>query len=769
MINITCSRFGGIVSYKMGEFDFTNNCGLTTVTGHNRDSRISKEQNNGAGKSLMFSMLPNVAFEQTPMADTKKKNRIHSKGSFIEIDVENLGHKWTIRQQAGGYKVLRDGEDMKFGRQGDARIQIEKILPLTQDEWYSYVHLQSQKKLEFLYGTPRARMSYISQVWRLDQFDVLRRYFDKRIEEVKVAQNKSDAFTHQLMNINDQLNKNGWNKKLDKELAEAKEVVKTQSKKVTKLQSQRQELKSLAKQVEFYSTTKQKLKKLQKKLKYDKAELRDQYKLHQEQEKYDDDLEEYQRKVKKWEAKLAELGGVEGGGKKAEFQLKKLRTELKHLEEQDRKLEKVRDKHDAAVRELENLDDHVDPDLRKFLSKCNKQGVDPMEALKEEYTTAKTTMKLADLLHDHDGGNCPTCMQAINVKDLEKTIAQAKKRKGKAHSMIHALEIRITKQENTETIKALKFDERAFYAARKRIKVINGEIDKLEENIKNAGRWEEIMAQLNDLKKPKPPARRCTISMEKIEEQKEILDEVARLKGRLEEYDEVPEDDNILKRLAEVEAKLEKVEKKYTKAQKITVRYSSLKAEFKLLSKQREEASQKVEEFAPLIKKMKRFKILSKAYSNKGLKLNAMHEIVYGLQQNYNKYAQLIFAEPFKFTVNAKDDGVHIMVDRGQGNVSDVRELSGAESDSFRLLHFLACVIMAKDDRRVNLAILDEPDAHMDQATTNLFVERYVPFLRKLVPHVFIITQKGKHLHPECSYVTVEKFKGVSNVRYDAV
>lgn len=768
MINITGSRFGGIVSYKKGEFDFTNNCGLTTVTGHNRDSRISKEQNNGAGKSLLFSMLANTAFEQTPMADTKKKNRIHSKGSFIELDVEVDGVKWMIRQQSGGYVIERDGVDLKVRGQAAQREQIQQILPLTQDEWYSYVHLQSQKKLEFLYGTPRARMSYISQVWRLDQFDVLRKFFDKKIDEVKVAQNKSDAFTHQLMNINDALNKNGWNKKLDKELAEAKEIVKTQSKKVTKLQTQRQELKSLAKQVEFYTGTKEKLKKLKSKIRWDLDDLKEQYRLHQENEKYQEQLEEYQRRNKKLVKKLEELGGDVSGGKVSKKKLKELRAELEKLEEQDRKQEKVRDKHDAAVRELENLDDHVDPDLRKFLSQCNKQSLDPMEALKEEYTTAKTTLKLADLLHDHNDGNCPTCMQKINIKDLEKTLAQAKKRKGKAHSMIHALEIQIAKRENDEIIKSLKFDERTFYANRKKIKTLRAEVSRMEELLENAGRFEEITAQMAELRKPKAPKRTPSISIEKIEEQKEMIDEHKRLKNRLAEFEEAPEDDNILKRLAEVEAKLEKVEKKYTKAQRTTVRYSSLKAEFKLLTKQRDETSAKVEEFAPLIKKMARFKVLAKAYSNKGLKLHAMHEIVYGLQQNYNKYAQLIFAEPFQFNVVAKEDGVHIMVDRGQGNVSDVRELSGAESDSFRLLHFLACVIMAKDSRRVNLAILDEPDAHMDLATTNLFVERYVPFLRKLVPHVFLITQKGKHMHPECSYVTVEKYKGVSNVRYDA-
>ncbi|AFH14650.1 putative ATPase involved in DNA repair [Pseudomonas phage Lu11] len=768
MIEITGSRFEGIVSYKKGEFDFTNNCGLTTVSGHNRDSLIAKDQNNGAGKSLLFSMLPNVRFEQTPLADTRKKNRIHSKGSFIEFDVNNLGHKWTIRQEGSGYKIFRDGVDLQVRGQAAQREQIEKIIPLTTEEWYSYVHLQSQKKLEFLYGTPRARMSYITDVWRLDQFDVLRRFYEKKVDEVKIAQNKADVHSHNLLNINDALNKNGWNRDKQKELDEATETVKATSKKVTKLQSKRQELKSLLKQVEFYAETTKQLKKLKGKVKFTKAELKEQYKYLQALEKYEDALQDYNRRSKKLKAKLEELGGAVGG-KELRGSVKAMRQELDKLEADDARLVKIRDKHDAAVRELENLDDHTEPELRAFLSRCNKAKLNPMDTLQEEMSVVKTTLKLADLLHNHEGGDqCPTCHQKVNLKDIEATVKAAKKRKGILHSMIHALDIRMTKAKNTEIIEKLGFDEEGFYRARKQIKKLRAAIDDAQEKLENSVRIDEINEQLSELEKPKKPKGSASMTVEELEAHAEMLDDIKRLEARLAEFDEVPENDNLAAQLKEVEKQLKKVEKKYTKAHKVTVKYNAYRAEHKLLTKQRDEVSTKLEEINPLIAKLKLYRAMAKAYSSKGLKRNAMHEIVYGLQQNYNKHAQLIFAEPFKFEVVAKEDGVHITVDRGQGNVSDVRELSGAESDSFRLLHFLACVIMAKDDRRVNLAILDEPDAHMDAATTNLFVERYVPFLRRIVPQVFIITQKGKHSHPKCSYVTVTKHKGVSSVRYDA-
>lgn len=766
MIDITGSRFNGVVSYKEGEFDFTNNCGFTVVSGHNRDSLISKKTNNGAGKSVLFGMLPNVRFEQMPLADTRKKNRIHSKGSHIEIDVKNLGHNWTIRQSGSGYKIFRDGTDLEVRGQAAQREWIEKIIPLTSDEWYSYVHLQSQKKLDFMYGTSRTRMSYITDVWRLDQFDVLRRYFDKLVDDVKIAQNKADVHSKNLLNTNDALNKNGWNRHKQKELDEATEVVKSQAKKVTKLQARTQELRSLMKQVEFYSSAKSKLAKLQKKARYTKAELKEQYKFLEASEHYQEELEEYQKTAKRLNKKLAELGDV-GGGKKLKKRVKELRAEIEVMEADQKRLSKVRDEHDAATRELENLDDHTEPELRSFLSRCNKQKLDPMEEMKEELGMVKTTLKLSDLLHEHDDGNCPTCMQKINLKDLEKSLKAAKKRKGILLSMIHAFEIRETRTTNKAIIEKLKFNERDFYAQKKALKKATEELETLSDKLENAVRFDEITEQMSELKKPKAPKGKVTLTLEEIEAQAEILDEIKALKERLAEFDVIPEDKGLTAELEATAAKLKKVEKKYEKAYEVSVKHGSRRAEFKLLSKQRDQISSEIEKLEPLTKKLQLYKALSKAYSNKGLKLHAMHQIVYQLEQHYNRFANLIFAEPFKFSVVAKDDGVHIIVDRGNGNVSDVRELSGAESDSFRLLHFLACVIMAKADRRVNIAILDEPDAHMDETTITLFADRYIPFLRTLVPHVFLITQKGKHVHSDCSYVTVEKHKGVSRVKLE--
>src|SRR6185437_12892439 len=136
-------------------------------------------------------------------------------------------------------------------------------------------------------------------------------------------------------------------------------------------------------------------------------------------------------------------------------------------------------------------------------------------------------------------------------------------------------------------------------------------------------------------------------------------------------------------KLADVVEKLKKIEKKYVTAFRMQTEFSSKKASYDLLNENREETMKHLDELQPLIKKIGRYRLLAKAYGPAGLKLNATNDILFQLEQIYNQYRHLIFAEPFKFKVIAKSDGVHVIVVRGKGNDSDVRQLSGAESDSF--------------------------------------------------------------------------------------
>jgi DNA repair exonuclease SbcCD ATPase subunit len=110
---------------------------------------------------------------------------------------------------------------------------------------------------------------------------------------------------------------------------------------------------------------------------------------------------------------------------------------------------------------------------------------------------------------------------------------------------------------------------------------------------------------------------------------------------------------------------------------------------------------------------------------------------------------------------------VAILVDRNTGkvdDVSDVRHLSGAESECFSLLCAASLIMLTPDSRKLNMIVLDEPTSHMHAVTRELFNQKFIPFLRELVPSVFIITPHDDDTGPNSAEWIVEKHKGVSKL-----
>lgn len=766
MIEALGATLQNVVYFKEGAIDYTDNCGLVVVSGKNLDSRISKKQNNGAGKSLSFSVLPNIVYESTPLASQKRVRKdIMGTGSEAAFTVRNNGIEWRIVQTPSKYFIFKDGVDQEVRGLATQREFIQRIFPLTEDEFYSYVYLQSQRPLDFQIGTPRSRLAYITKVWRLDHFDVMRKYFDKRLSDIKTAKTEFDVLTNQLIQINKGLEKLKWSKKKQEKLDEANEIVSSLSSKVKGLQADASKLRAAKEQIDFYQTTKAAYTKAKGKVKFDRAELKEQRDLLRAFEKYESELTQYSKLTKRWVAKLEELGECSFEQTDKE-KLKKTRERLEKNRETLDVMKSARAKHaelKEAFEELPKPGKNVG--LKEFRKLASKTGKDVAEIFEEEMGILNSTLSLEDLVHDHaDDGKCPTCLQGIDIAKLKKNIQRAKKRKVELKELVreHKTELERTRIKNA--LAKLDFDEGAYAKLKEKIAHSKQTIEELEELKENARRHKEYFDELATIKKPKEPKGTRFLTEEKIERQFELLSEVSRLKERLAEFDEVPTADGIDSKLKKIEKKLSAVEAEYGDAFSITADLGNRRSEYKLLTKQSKKLNEQLGEMRPFIEKRDMYKSLINAYGSKGLKLNAARDVLYQLERNLNRFATLIFAEPFKFAVEAKNDGVHVRVDRGHNKVSDVRQLSGAESDSFRLLYMLSSLVMVKDDRRTNFVVLDEPDAHMDDVTRGLFVERYLPFLRTLVPHVFLITPKSKHAYSNCDYMTIVKKGGVSRI-----
>lgn len=766
MIEAVGATLKNVVYFKEAEIDFTDNCGMVVVSGRNLDSRISKKQNNGAGKSLSFSVLPNIVYESTPLATQKRVRKdIMGTGSEAGFTIRNGGHEWKVTQTPSKYIIEKDKVDQQVRGLAAQREMIAKIFPLSEDEFYSYVYLQSQRPLDFQIGTPRSRLAYITKVWRLDHFDVMRKYFDKRLSDIKTAKTEFDVLTSQLLQINKGLEKLNWTKKKQQKLDAATEIVNSLSSKVKGLQADASKLRSLKEQIDFYQTTTAALKKAQGKVKFDRTELKEQRELLRAFERFESEMAQYQKQVKRWVGKLEELGEC-SFEKDDKEKLKKTRERLEKNREALDVLKSARAKHDELKEAFEELPKpSKNVGLKEFRKLAAKTGKDVAELFEDEMGILNSTLSLEDLVHEHDDdGKCPTCLQDIDIAKLKKNIQRAKKRKAELKELVREHKADVERTRIKTALAKLDFDEGAYTKLKEKIAHSKTTITELEEQRENARRFDEWTEELKSIKQPKEPKGTRFLTEEKIEKHFEFLSEVKRLKERLEEFDEAPTADGIDEKLKKIEKKLKAVESEYGDAFSVTADLGNRRSEHKLLTKQAKKLEEELGVMKPFIEKRDMYKALINAYGSKGLKLNAARDVLYQLERNLNRFATLIFAEPFKFVVEAKNDGVHVRVDRGHNKVSDVRQLSGAESDAFRLLYMLSSLVMVKDDRRTNFVVLDEPDAHMDDVTRGLFVERYLPFLRTLVPHVFLITPKSKHIYSNCDYLTVVKKNGVSRI-----
>lgn len=760
-------ELNNVVYFKNAKLDITRHP-FTVISGHNKDSRISTETSNGAGKSLLWSAVPNLRYEATPLATQKKrKDILGASDSSITFRFKgNDGKVYRITQMPSKFVIERDGKDIECRTVPLQKKKIEEIFPITEDEFYSYVYLQSQRPLAFQIAKPTERLSYITSVFRLDVYDQLKKYFTKKLGEIKNKQVEFDVLNNQLVKINGLLERLDWSKEKAEELEKAQVIIRTLGDDSKKLQSSIERYKAAIAASEQYTKLKKQRKKLNPPI--SRKEALDQQELHEAQAEYQSDLKSYKAQRKQLKQQLDELGDVEDIAKLE----KKLSKMIDHQAGEEASLTMLHEARQFYRQIRKDLDESMEEVTALGLK---SKDVDVVVVLgpkghEDNLTRYSAVLQLESIVSDCADGECPTCQQSVNVQKFKKQIAEAKEQVKKAKKGLAKFAACEAVFKLRQKAKRHEFDDKAeaeFVERREAYKKAEVRYEKLQEQVRAAKQADRIRAKLKELEQPKAPKKEPSYSTKQL---KEILEQHAELKridsvlASLEEQHGTIDASKLSNKLADAEQRYAKIERKYTRAQDVCSNLGSKASEFKVLRRERKDVLAQLEAIKPIIDQRDLYKSLEKAYSAKGLKVFAANQILGQIEQNMNRYANLIFAEPFKFSLYAKEDGVHCIVDRGNGKKSDVRMLSGAESDAFRLLWMWVMLIMVEDDRRTNFAVLDEPDSHMDETTRSLFIERFLPALRTLVPHVFLITPLSRHMYSECAYLTVVKHKGVSQL-----
>ena len=165
-------------------------------------------------------------------------------------------------------------------------------------------------------------------------------------------------------------------------------------------------------------------------------------------------------------------------------------------------------------------------------------------------------------------------------------------------------------------------------------------------------------------------------------------------------------------------------------------------------------------------------KILETAYAPKGLKNIVMANLCSKVEKNLNVYAPLLYSEAVRFTLDVSETQLNILITRvfdGKEVTCDVRRLSGAESRQFNLLFPLALLPLVPSNQRLNVMVLDEPTANLDEAAVDLFSNRFLPKLKELVPHVIVLSPNLLPIDvEEAETLWVVRENGVSSLQSEA-
>lgn len=789
MLHIDGLDLNEVVSFKKASVDFKD--GLTYIRGVNKDSDLARPTGNGTGKSLMFSAIPNLWFSSAPLAIRKKarKDMLGRKSSSIGLIYRPSadGPEYEIIQKASGYTIFENGNDLEITTIPRAEAFIKNLFPISEIEFYSRCYISTQRPYSLLRDSDSDRLQHIVDIARLDQYSTINKYFLSKAGSIKDNEIRLSVLEQQLAN-------------LKKKLKDVKSTITAEEYEALKadydvcaagldqLQNQKFELLEQQKALNRLLVVEEELDGLRKSYKFKKAPeqqigvLKAQKKAANAWATYDERRSHARTAIKKFDARIKEIEASLPKQASGELQknAKALSRELSSVSEELARLQ-------SMYEQVEELDAEITEAQQAF----DALGVDPakvdMEKNYDEFIAeAKLRLKLEALLeheeaHD-DSGKCPTCQSDIDFDAIRKIVkgerrALAGYQEQKKAQTLYG-ELKKLKKRRSK----LSFDQEAFDKLKIRKKALAKNLSVIEDNLEQFDELASVKKMREGVSMPeRPESERPELSLDEIEAGIDLCHEIEKhlnvKASLLEDHEDFKKFrsaaavreavDTVTSKISAKNKTIRKIESTQAECSERIAAYEQYTNTVNIYQEEQKTTEAEIAKLKPSVDDKKLVTILTKAYGPKGLRAYAANSFCSLLEANLNHYRDLIFAEPFEFKVEASDTGVSILVDRNTGktdDVSDIRHLSGAESECFSLLCAASIIMLTPDSRKLNMIVLDEPTSHMHAVTRELFNQKFVPFLRELVPSVYIITPHDDDSGPNSVEWVVQKQKGISKL-----
>ena len=781
-------RLSKFVLFKSVELNLDHK-GVTVVYGSNQMAG-RKGHSNGSGKSLLFSAPSQVIYGTNAIAAkvrTRAKKDAFSSGSSVEFVFTSGKHEYSVTKSLDGtsfkYSILRNGVAAKTRTLAYAESKIASIFPISEEEFFALVHLDSRRPATLQCGTPPQRMEFCTSLFRLNNYDEVRKLLTSRLHDLKSERVLYNSLTDSITKSEAELSQVDLSD-LSEQLRKAKKLFRYYQRQQSKIQqdiSQLQLLQShykalcrLRKLVSDIDLTEPGLLRLVKSLSLAVEKEDQNQQLAKEWFNYEELAKSYSTSYATLSSSIRELGldrtlttaSAKAMLRKSHAQIDLNQTQITQARSQAHKLQTQIDKIEP-----------VDFDLDEVVAKLEKLNAS-YAALRTKSTELEETLQsLSDV--DLDAHSCPTCRQQLapghlssladmvqtKLKEVQRRLTIRKKQIDKLGAMrasgAHAAkraELQAELAVLTDQIKTLKSTQKKLAAT---------DLDSLNTFI-------NLQSKLDFLVKPVKPSSPKPVDNEDSARLHESLNLAKTLSPVIESLVDIEstfdvcDAKHIESQLAALTDRLAELNTSHASESLdvIPLLQSKLDAT-QQLSVQVLADKEKQMELQKRLEDLAIYEMLINAYSNRGLKLLLIQNLARTIEANMNKFAPLLYNEPIRFEFTVSETNFQILYHRTYGkrmSVSDVRTLSGAESRFFNFLLPLSILPLIPASRRCNTIIFDEPLVNLDAPARESFITRFIPALATLIPSVVIITPQADEKFEHARIVKVVKYKGTSTL-----
>lgn len=779
MINLLGWSMRDYLTFSDTELNLSQDRGLYVVSGKNLDS-LKQGNANAVGKSRLLSCIPTVLYESDPLAvknQKSKKDVLKSKSSETSVTLRShSGETWRVRQTPTKYfidKQLPNGEfeDQKAIKLEVARKRIASMFPITESTFYATSYIQSQRECKFQRAKPADRLAFITDIFNLEVYDKLRKYFASKLSELAKVEVEYKTYAQQLLELETKLKDVSWSKKDSSLLDELRSSISSLRDDLKVMYEEAGSLQSLQENAERLRKLKSNLKKLKASLpelptketiRTLKSAIRD----FDKYETYVDQLSDYKKQSAKLKTALDDLPKIP-----KDLTLTKVSKEFDRcqdeLSELKSKLAVIED-HNSKVEEQIEAQRIQEKRLADILKKLKATSLYSYVEGKKENTwltkvqpivnLAQLTLDLASQLDDHThSDSCPLCgSDSFDTKSVIKRIKQSKVILADFVFFDHYFRLR------EHTNEASVIEKRPTKKLRKRIDDLKSELNQLRKHGAALEDKEQLESKLADLAKPKK-VKAPSSSLEELESTLEASEQYLSIVERIKDLGDT-DIKPVAGKLDKLRSKISKRKKTLDKMESDERKLSLRKMEVKSLRERIRDLSDKVEAIGPVLAERKLYETLKAAYSPNCLKLQAADKIVNRLEESLNRYSSLVYLEPMRFEIRTDKSGITAIAIRNNGERSDISQLSGAETNCFRLLFALSLLPLLPENKRTNFLVLDEPDSACSPVVRSHLIREFLPKLCEVVPHVFWLTPSSIDEFQSHITINVIKENGTSHV-----